>query len=99
KGNAAAMTRLGHLYSDGKGVEKDYVAARNWYLKATERGDDMAMLCLALMYREGWGVERDEKQARQWLRRAAVKGNSTAIQILLQLGEPVPKGAAQPFPK
>jgi len=96
EGQAAAMTYLGRLYTDGKGAPQDDAEAHRWYLRAAERGDDLAMLILALQSREGRGVRKDEAEARRWLRKSATKGNAVAIQILQGLGEPLPKGTIVP---
>ncbi len=37
-GNAVAMSSLGSLYANGKGVPQDYAKARDWYEKAVAKG-------------------------------------------------------------
>ena len=41
-GNAAAMTRLGDIYSGGEGVPQDYSQAKYWYQKAADKGNEAA---------------------------------------------------------
>ena len=33
------MVKLGLMYSNGEGVPQDYVKAREWYLKAADKGN------------------------------------------------------------
>ncbi|MGM0633078.1 MAG: tetratricopeptide repeat protein, partial [Pseudomonadota bacterium] len=50
----------------GNGVERDFVQAREWFLKAAEQGDPASQTFLAQIYREGLGVERDLVTAHMW---------------------------------
>lgn len=51
-GNAYSMTQLGIMYSDGKGVEKDYKEALKWFEKAKEKKDGRACYHLGKYYEE-----------------------------------------------
>ncbi len=42
QGHAQAQVNLGILYSQGRGVPKDYVTAYSWYTLAASQGDDLA---------------------------------------------------------
>jgi hypothetical protein len=42
-GNALAMLVLGHMYSNGNGVDKDFEQAFRWYKKSAEKGNAQAM--------------------------------------------------------
>ncbi len=66
KGDAVAQSRLGHLYLEGKGVEKDYKQAAHWLGKAAEQGEGKACNSLGVIHLSGLGVKRDPAQARQW---------------------------------
>jgi uncharacterized protein len=66
-GDARAQYSLGALYSDGKGVAKDYVVAATWLRRAADRGHASAQSLLGLMYSEGVGVTRDPIAAHLWL--------------------------------
>ncbi|MCO6498607.1 MAG: sel1 repeat family protein [Chitinophagaceae bacterium] len=49
-GNTMAMTQLGDLYRDGKGVPKNLQQAEKWYLKAHQNGYDFAAYLLGNLY-------------------------------------------------
>ena len=54
EGNTAAQTRLGALYVNGQGVEKDITKGLSWIMKAATQGDETARriafkLCLDLV--------------------------------------------------
>lgn len=51
RGDADGMTELGACYEHGRGVPVDYAAARAWYTKAAEAGDEAGTvgLCALLM--------------------------------------------------
>ncbi len=42
KGDAIAQAKLGDMYYNGEGVQKDYAEAARWYKKAAEQGDVIA---------------------------------------------------------
>ncbi len=42
QGHAQAQVNLGIMYSQGRGVPKDYVQAYRWYTLAAGQGDDLA---------------------------------------------------------
>jgi hypothetical protein len=49
-GDCDAEFRMGMLYSLGAGVPRDYEAARQWWLKAANKGQAFAQALLATMY-------------------------------------------------
>ncbi len=54
EGNAAAQTRLGALYVNGQGIERDLTKGLSWIMKAAAQGDETARkiafkLCLDLV--------------------------------------------------
>ena len=57
---AMADYRLGQIYRNGLGVQKDLGAAKKWYEKAAQRGDGPAMLQLGDTYQDGDGVMSGE---------------------------------------
>lgn len=77
-GHAAAEFRLGAMYEEGKGAEKDNARALEWYRRAAEHGSERAQFNLAHMYATGKGVEQDESEAAKWYRRSAERGNAHA---------------------
>ena len=70
---------LGSMYRDGKGVERNYVKAAEWFAKAIEHENIMALVALGMMYKHGLGVEQDEAKALQMILQAANLGQSIAM--------------------
>lgn len=73
-GNASCQIFLGVLYSEGKGVKADPVAAARWFRLAAEQGNPVGALNLGLAYERGTGVPKDMKEAEKWYTLAASKG-------------------------
>src|SRR5690606_18385178 len=55
QGVAASMTRLGNLYHDALGVERDAALAAGWWRKAAARGDADAQVMLGAAHLTGAG--------------------------------------------
>jgi TPR repeat protein len=70
-GNARAQSYLGFMYSTGRGVPQNYVAAVYWYHRAAEQGETTAQYMLGLLYDKGEGVAQDYVEAHKWLNLAA----------------------------
>lgn len=70
-----------------KCVEKENVAAANWYRKAAEQGLSDAQFRLAGCYIFGKGVGKDGKEAVRWLRKAAAQGHSKSQEFLRRFEE------------
>lgn len=79
EGNTYIMTRLGHLYANGTGVQRDDNAAAGWYRKAADAGNTAAMYALGEMILEGRGPSKDKQEALRLLKSAADAGNLDAI--------------------
>jgi len=71
KGDAEAQFKLGMLYAQGLGVEKDARKAHELLLSAAEAGNPAAQYMVARDYRYGIGTGRAPKVALMWLREAA----------------------------
>ena len=71
KGDAAAQTGLGLMYSYGEGVAQDYNQAMLWFRKAADQGYAEAQYILGLMYFKGQGVTQDYVEAHTWFNIAA----------------------------
>ena len=76
--HAAAQFRLGTLYLDGNGVEKNPSEAEKWFRKAAgglrrsaQKGKIREQTFLGLCYLNGYGIEKNEKKGLDWLRKAA----------------------------
>jgi serine/threonine protein kinase len=76
--NAKALVRLGRLYLDGQGVERNEAEALRLFRKAAEQGDNEARLRLGDMYASGRGVPQNNFQAYIWYGAAARAGNPAA---------------------
>jgi TPR repeat protein len=70
QGVAASMTRVGLLYNNALGVERDVQAAAAWWRKAAHLDDADGQAMLGAAYHLGAGVERDPVAALAWLTRA-----------------------------
>lgn len=77
-GNSEAQFRLGNLYRNGRGVDKDFSKAVSWYRKAAISEHDRAQNYLAINLELGRGVTQDLKEAAIWYQRAAKQGNPDA---------------------
>jgi len=63
RGDAVAQTYLGSMYSSGRGVPQDYVAAVQWLRRASDQGYPAAQFLLGLMFDKGHGVKQDFVEA------------------------------------
>jgi TPR repeat protein len=75
---AAEQTRLGERFRDGNGVERDYVRALVYFLKAADEGYALAQHNIGSLCQYGWGVQQDYAQAMAWYRKAADQGDAAA---------------------
>ena len=66
----------------GKGVQKDLVAAFQWYQKSAENGDDRGQYNYALCLKNGVGVKANAVEAIEWFNKSAVQGNDNAMDML-----------------
>lgn len=85
EGNPAAMTALGEIFFDGRGVTKDEFQAAGWFRQAAEKGMAPAQARLGWMLWKGRGVRRDTAEADVWLRRAVAQGDAAGQQTLIDL--------------
>ena len=58
-GHAWALYNLGHLYLDGRGVERDLTRAYRHYRRAADLEHERAMNLVGRCTEEGWGTARD----------------------------------------
>ena len=73
RGRPHAMAEVGLRYSNGAGVERDFVKAAQWFNQALEAGDASAGTLLAECYLFGKGVTKNETKAVALLQEAATK--------------------------
>ncbi|AHE98821.1 tetratricopeptide repeat protein [Thioalkalivibrio paradoxus] len=65
-GSPTAMSYLGWMYEEGKGVPQDGARAAEWYARAAKAGAQEFAVKLGWMYLGGQGVDRDRVQAEAW---------------------------------
>ena len=98
QGSVEGQVKLGDMYDQGQGVNKDEAQAVAWYRKAAEQGHFDAQFILGGMIMNGQGVNKDEAQAAAWVRKAAEQGYDQAQYVLGLLylhGQGVNKDKAQ----
>jgi TPR repeat protein len=93
RGQVVVMKSLAMIYSNGQGVPRDFVKAKEFLEKAAARGDSEAMNGLGLLYANGQGLARDYRRARQWYERAAAAGSAEAMKNLGDMFEKGREGA------
>jgi len=84
-GWAAAETKLGEIYLQGRMVKEDLAAAVRWFQSAAGKGDPEAQTQLGSLYQCGLGVPLDLKEAGRWLKLAADQGSAEARKLLDQM--------------
>ncbi|KAG0642635.1 hypothetical protein HOY80DRAFT_1007778 [Tuber brumale] len=70
-----AIFELGNCFRHGWGVQKDPVAAREYYETAANLGDADAMNEVAWCYLEGFGCRKDKMKSAMFYRMAEKQGN------------------------
>ena len=88
-GDPEAMYRIGMMYENGDGVERDTNTAMVWYQKAAGLGSPEAMRRIGQLYESEarCGLDYKEKELRKalkWYRKAAEAGDKNA---LFRIGE------------
>lgn len=94
KGDAEAQYRLGSMYAEGRGVERNDATALMWFQRAAERGNAAAQYNVGASYAAGAGVEKNDAEAAKWFRRAADQGMAFAelnLGLLYAAGRGVPQ--------
>ncbi len=77
-GIPSSMTRLGMLYHNALGVERDPEKAVSWWLKAALKNDADAQAMLGAACHMGMGTSRNGVAALAWLIRAMEGGSALA---------------------
>ncbi len=78
QGSAVAQTRLGTIYHEGLGVERDPGKATALWLRAAEQGHPGAQLMAGVAYHMGHCVKQDRLAAMRLLMASAAQGNEGA---------------------
>ena len=93
KGDAEAQYRIGTLFAEGRGVQRNDETAVSWFRRAAEHGNAMAQYNLGASYAAGVGVAQNDADAAKWFRRAADQGMPYAelnLGLLYAAGRGVP---------
>ena len=77
-GDAEAQTRLGTIFHEGLGVERDPEHAMWWFLQAVKQNHAGAQAMLGVAAHLGIGVEADRLNAMRLLMLSAAQGNEIA---------------------
>ncbi|KAJ8936610.1 hypothetical protein NQ314_012225 [Rhamnusium bicolor] len=83
--NPVGLSGLGLMYLYGKGVEKDYSKAHQFFLAAADQGWVDGQLQLGNMYFSGLGVKKDFKMANKYFSLASQSGHVLAYYNLGQM--------------
>ena len=78
QGDPIAQNNLGALYLQGKGVQQNYITAKNWFEQAASQELPGAMFNLAMVYLRGYGVEADLNKTNHLLEKSAQRGDRDA---------------------
>ena len=77
--DSVAINRLGYMYMEGLGVEKDEKEAFRLYMISAEMGYPKAQANVAVSYADGSGVEADGEKAIEWYTKAIDNGYEEAM--------------------
>lgn len=73
-GSAKSAYNVGVSYANGNGVERDAVAAAEWFQLSAISGYAEAQIALGHMFQTGLGVRQDHVKAATWFVQAARRG-------------------------
>ncbi len=82
KEDSNAITLLGELHEQGRGVAIDLFTARQFYERAAMLGHPYAQLMAAQMYKAGIGGVANEALAKQYLELSARQGLPAAVKLM-----------------
>lgn len=86
QGSASAITRLGTIYHEGLGVERDPQRAAELFLRAARAGHPGAQLMIGVAYHVGAGVEASRLEAAFWLSAASAENDLARIYLEMKVG-------------
>jgi hypothetical protein len=78
RGDDQAKYELGQLYLEGKNVEQNIEAAKQWFNSAAIQGNSNAQFTLGQMFMNGTAGAKDHTEAAKWFQQAAENGNFQA---------------------
>lgn len=80
--DASGCSNVGLMYEEGRGVEQDYTAARNFYEAACKAGEQQACSNLAHMLWDGRGSEPARGRAADYFIQACEQGHVASCAFL-----------------
>ena len=86
-GNTSAIAKIGDCYYYGRGVDKSYEKAVEYYRIGADKGNAYAQYSLGYCYEQGQGVKSNRYRAIDWYKKAAAQGNESAEKALKKMGE------------
>src|SRR5262249_22546630 len=95
-----AFGRLGAIYQNGIGVERDPKAALSWFRRGADASDPGSLFGLALMYQNGDGVKVNRSQAAKFCTMAAMRGYAKAqfmLGVMYFQGSGVPRDLVEAY--
>ena len=78
QGHAKAQYFLGISFYNGKGVDKNYAKAVNWFLRSAQQGHADAQYAIGVCDFFGHGVKKNYEAAALWFMLAAQQGHADA---------------------
>jgi uncharacterized protein len=78
QGDRIAQFKLGVLYDEGNGVDKNSREAIRWYCISSAQGFPEAAYNLGRLYQDGRGIPQNFERARQWYLIATGRGETKA---------------------
>ncbi len=85
RGNHEAQYRIGLMYRDGVGLNRDSSEAAYWFRKAGSNGHAGGQYEIAVCFMQGRGVLQDSRVAAEWFWRAAENGHPKAAFYLARM--------------
>ena len=73
---------IGDMYTDGLGVDKDYIKAAEYFQLSADQGNLHAQNNLGNLYYIGEGVDKDYTKAFEYYQLSADQGNKSALNNL-----------------
>ena len=87
RGQSGAYIILGDARKYGKGLDKDYYLAMEWYKKGLGHNNGLSELNIGKMYLEGLGVKVDQSIALEWFQKSRNMGSTEALEYITQFFE------------
>ncbi len=87
QGDPTALTSLGFLHKDGRGVTLDYNQARAYFEQAVAMNYPLGFTGMGILYRDGHGVARNYNEAFAAFTRGANGGDPIAMAFVAELYE------------